>query len=79
MGAATRGAGGRFFREAGDFGVERITATFFISFPAGLELHSDLLAGDIGVPGLLWPLASGVLGESEEMTRGSTISLPPKS
>lgn len=64
-GAAVKGAGERFFREPGDLGVERITATFFISFPAGVLPPRDLLAGDLGVPGLLWPLASGVLGESK--------------
>lgn len=63
-GAAASGAGERFFREPGDLGLERITATFFVSFPTGVLPPRDLLAGDLGVPGLLWPLASGVLGES---------------
>lgn len=68
-GAAVKGAGERFFMEPGDLGVERITATFFISFPTGVLPPRDLLAGDLGVPGLLWPLASGVLGESKRRTQ----------
>lgn len=67
-GAAARGAGERFFIEPGDLGVERITATFFISFGTGALPPRDLLAGDLGVPGLLWPLASGVLGDSKRRT-----------
>lgn len=59
-GVALKEAGGRFFREPGDLGVERITATFFMSFPTWVLAVRDLLAGDLGVPGLLWPLASGV-------------------
>lgn len=64
--AGVRGAGGRPLSEPGDLGVERITATFLISLPvdAGDLVPSDLLAGDLGVPGLVCPLASGVLGES---------------
>lgn len=67
--AAAKGAGERFFMEPGDFGVERMTATFFTSFPAGVLPPRDLLAGDLGVPGLLWPLASGVLGDSKRRTQ----------
>ena len=66
--AATSGAGERFFIEPGDLGVERITATFFMSFPAGGFPPRALLEGDLGVPGLLCPLASGVLGESKKKT-----------
>lgn len=68
-GAALRAAGERFFMEPGDFGVERITATFFMSFTTGVLPLRDLLAGDLGVPGLLWPLASGVLGDSATTTQ----------
>lgn len=67
--AAARGVGERFFNEPGDLGVERMTATFFISFAIGVLPPRDLLAGDLGVPGLLWPLASGVLGDSERRTK----------
>lgn len=65
--AADSDVGERFF---GDLGVERITATFLISFPAlgGLP-PAALLAGDLGVPGLLCPLVSGVLGESGKKYR----------
>lgn len=56
--AAARGARG-LFREPGDLGEERTTATFFTlltsapAFPVGVRLE-----GDLGVPGLLCPLCS---------------------
>lgn len=56
--AAAAASGGRgLFREPGDLGEERTTATFFTlltsaaAFPEGVWLE-----GDLGVPGLLWPL-----------------------
>lgn len=52
--------GARDLREPGDLGGVRTTATFFTCCPGVL----DLLAGDLGVAGLLQPLRSGVFGES---------------
>lgn len=73
--AAVSGAGERFLSEPGDLGVERITATFLISLPVepGDLAPRDLLAGDLGVPGLLPPLASGVLGESDGGQRAQEL------
>lgn len=56
--AAASGAGERLFKEAGDFEVERTTATFLTLLASAAE--RAWLAGDLGVPGLLCPLlASG--------------------
>lgn len=59
MGAAAASGARGFFREPGDLGEERTTATFFTlltsapAFPVGVWLE-----GDLGVPGLLCPLCS---------------------
>lgn len=57
MGAAAASGARGLFREPGDLGEERTTATFFTlltsaaAFPEGVWLE-----GDLGVPGLLCPL-----------------------
>lgn len=52
MGAAAAKGGRGLFREPGDLGEERTTATFFTL----LSSAAALLEGDLGVPGLLCPL-----------------------
>lgn len=59
MGAAAASGARGLFREPGDLGEERTTATFFTlltsapPFPVGVWLE-----GDLGVPGLLCPLCA---------------------
>lgn len=62
-GVAAVARGGRFFREPGDLGVERTTATFLTLFTSTKDFPvSAWPEGDLGVPGLLCPLEASYGG-----------------
>lgn len=55
MGAAAASGARGLFREPGDLGEERTTATFFTLLTSAFP-EVVWLEGDLGVPGLLCPL-----------------------